>query len=375
MPAVKRVLIVGGGVAGLTLGVALGRKGIRPDIVEITSGNAVLGLGIALLGPTLRALESLALLESCIEQGFAYSSFIVRRPDGEIVRTVALPRLLGQDRPAAVGIMRPLFHHILAQACAEAGASIRFNTTVSAVAAGAGAVEVAFTDGERGVYDLVVGADGAQSKIRTLLWGEEPKPRFTGQSVWRATVPRPPDVTALNIYFGGPNQPGYNPVSATQMYVFLVENVPGNPRRAEHLLPELLREQLMPYAGLLAQSRECITRPDQIVYRPIEAMLLPDPWYRDHVLLIGDAAHMPTPHLASGAGLAIEDAIVLAELLGPHTPVEEALQRFMERRFERCRMVVENSVQIGMWELNPHTPGANPAGLLDRSMAALAQPI
>lgn len=131
----------------------------------------------------------------------------------------------------------------------------------------------------------------------------------------------------------------------------------------------------MPYAGLLAQSRECITRPDQIVYRPIEAMLLPDPWYRDHVLLIGDAAHMPTPHLASGAGLAIEDAIVLAELLGPHTPVEEALQRFMERRFERCRMVVENSVQIGMWELNPHTPGANPAGLLDRSMAALAQPI
>lgn len=176
MPAVKRVLIVGGGVAGLTLGVALGRKGIRPDIVEITSGNAVLGLGIALLGPTLRALESLALLESCIEQGFAYSSFIVRRPDGEIVRTVALPRLLGQDRPAAVGIMRPLFHHILAQACAEAGASIRFNTTVSAVAAGAGAVEVAFTDGERGVYDLVVGADGAQSKIRTLLWGEEPKP-------------------------------------------------------------------------------------------------------------------------------------------------------------------------------------------------------
>lgn len=375
MPAVRRVLIVGGGVAGLTLGIALGRKGFRPDIVEITSGNAVLGLGIALLGPTLRALESLGLLERCIEQGFAYSSFIVRRPDGEVVRTVELPRLLGHDRPAAVGIMRPLFHRILAQACAEAGVSVRFNASVSAVATAANAVEVAFTDSTGGVYDLVVGADGAQSKIRTLLWGEEPKPRFTGQSVWRATVPRPPDVTALNIYFGGPNQPGYNPVSKTEMYIFLVENAPDNPRRPEHLLPQLLREQLIPYAGLLAQSRERITAPEQIVYRPIEALLLPAPWFRGRVLVIGDAAHVPTPHLASGAGLAIEDAIVLAEVLTSDAPVEAALQRFMERRFERCRMVVENSVQIGAWEMNPHTPGADPAKLLDHSMAALAQPI
>lgn len=375
MPAVRRVLIVGGGVAGLTLGVALGRRGIRPDIVEITPGKAVLGLGIALLGPTLRALHSLALLAQCIEQGFAYSNFIVRRPDGEVIRTVALPRLLGQDRPAAVGIMRPRFHHILAQACAEAGASIRFDSSVSNVATAGTAVEVAFTDGTRGVYDLVVGADGAQSKIRTLFWGEEPKPKFTGQSVWRATVPRPSDVTALNIYFGGPNQPGYNPVSETEMYVFLVENVPDNPRRPEHLLPQLLRQHLMPYGGLLAQSREHISAPEQIVYRPIEAMLLPAPWYRGRVLLIGDAAHIPTPHLASGAGLAIEDAIVLAELLAADAAVEETLQRFMARRFERCRMVVDNSVQIGAWELNPHTPGADPAGLLDRSMAALAHPI
>ena len=375
MPAARRVLIVGGGIAGLTLGIALGRKGIRADIVEVTSGNKVLGLGIALLGPTLRALESLGLFEPCVAQGFAYSSFIARRPDGEVVRTVALPRLLGPDRPAAVGIMRPLFHRILAEACAEAAATIRFNESVTAVAGAASSVQVTFTDGKRCDYDLVVGADGAQSKIRALLWGDEPKPQFTGQSVWRATVPRPPDVAALNIFFGGPNQPGYNPVSDKQMYVFLVENVPDNPRRPEHLLPQLMRDQLAPYAGLLAQSRERITEPEQIVYRPIEAFLLPAPWYQGRVLLIGDAAHMPTPHLASGAGLAIEDAIVLAELLASDGPAEAALQRFMERRFDRCRMVVENSVQIGAWELKPHTPGADPAGLLDRSMAALAQPI
>ena len=375
MSDVKHALIVGAGVAGLTLGIGLRRQGIRADIVELSLGSSAVGLGIALLGPTLRALQTLGLLERCVEQGFAYSSFVVRRPDGEVVRTVDLPPLLGQGRPSAVGIMRPVFHRILADACSEAGAPIRFNVSVSTIVPRGNVVEVQFTDGSRGVYDLVVGADGAYSKIRTLLWGEEPKPRLTGQSVWRASVPRPAEVTALNIYFGGPNQPGFNPVSQTEMYVFLVENTPDNPRRPEHLLPQQLREQLAPYKGLLAQSRERITVPEQIVYRPIEAMLLPTPWHKGRVVLIGDAAHVPTPHLASGAGLAIEDAIVLSESLASDLLLDAALRRFEERRFDRCRMVVDNSVQIGAWELAPHSPGADPAGLLDRSMAALAQPI
>jgi 2-polyprenyl-6-methoxyphenol hydroxylase-like FAD-dependent oxidoreductase len=372
---VKRVLIVGSGVAGLALGIGLLQKGIRADIVELKLDNSVPGLGIALLGPTLRALQIFDLLERCIAQGFAYSSFVVRRPDGEVVRTVDLPSLLGHGRPSAIGIMRPIFHRILADACSEAGVTIRFNITVSAIAARGDAVDVIFTDGSQDIFDLVVGADGAYSKIRSLLWEDDPKPRLTGQSVWRATVPRPAEVTALNIYYGGPNQPGFNPVSQEEMYVFLVENTPDNPRRPEHLLPQLLREQLAPYEGLLARSRECITSPEQIVYRPIEAMLLPTPWNKGRVVLIGDAAHVPTPHLASGAGLAIEDAIVLSELLASDALADVALQRFAERRFDRCRMVVDNSVQIGAWELAPHSPGADPAGLLDRSMAALAQPI
>jgi 2-polyprenyl-6-methoxyphenol hydroxylase-like FAD-dependent oxidoreductase len=372
---VKRVLIVGGGIAGLALGIGLRQKGIGAEIVELKPDHAVPGLGIALLGPTLRALQAFGLLEQCVTQGFAYGSFVVRRPDGEVVRTVDLPPLLGKEKPAAVGIMRPAFHRILADACAAAGAPIRFKTSVSALAARGDTVEVTFTDGSHGAYDLVVGADGAYSKIRALVSGEEIKPRFTGQSVWRATVPRPAEVTALNIYYGGPNQPGFNPVSQTEMYVFLVENTPDNPRRPEHALPVLLREQLASYQGLLAAARERITTPEQIVYRPIDALLLPAPWHKARVVLIGDAAHVPTPHLASGAGLAIEDAIVLSELLASDPSVDAALQGFTQRRFERCRMVVENSVQIGAWELTPHTPGADPAGLLASSMAALAQPI
>ena len=132
---------------------------------------------------------------------------------------------------------------------------------------------------------------------------------------------------------------------------------------------------IAPFGGPLAAAREAVTDPAQIVYRPIDAMILPAPWHKGRVLCIGDAAHVPTPHLASGAGLAIEDAIVLSELLQPGAAPETAFDGFMKRRFERCRLVVDNSVQLGAWDLKPGTPGADPAGLVDATMKALAQPI
>ena len=93
------------------------------------------------------------------------------------------------------------------------------------------------------------------------------------------------------------------------------------------------------------------------------------------MLLIGDAVHATTPHLAMGAGIAIEDAVVLGEELEAHDSLEQALEAFMARRFERCRLVVENSLQLGEWEKDPDAPGADPAGLSNESFAALAAPI
>ena len=102
---------------------------------------------------------------------------------------------------------------------------------------------------------------------------------------------------------------------------------------------------------------------------------MPPPWYRGRVVLIGDAAHSTTPHLAAGAAMAIEDALVLAEQLATDAAVADALAAFQERRTERCRMVVENSVQLGKWEQHPDDPEADHDGLSARSWAALAEPI
>jgi 2-polyprenyl-6-methoxyphenol hydroxylase-like FAD-dependent oxidoreductase len=115
-----------------------------------------------------------------------------------------------------------------------------------------------------------------------------------------------------------------------------------------------------------------MTDPDRIDRRPLHAILVAPPWHRGRVLLIGDAAHSTTPHLAMGAGIAIEDAVVLAELLESHDGLDDALEAFMARRYERCRLVVENSLQLGEWEKHPDDPEADPAALSNASWGALA---
>jgi 2-polyprenyl-6-methoxyphenol hydroxylase-like FAD-dependent oxidoreductase len=93
------------------------------------------------------------------------------------------------------------------------------------------------------------------------------------------------------------------------------------------------------------------------------------------VVLIGDAAHTTTPHLASGAGIAVEDSVVLAEELAATSDLSAALSKFMTRRYDRCRLIVENSATLGEWEKRPDTPGADPVKLIAESYRALAQPI
>jgi 2-polyprenyl-6-methoxyphenol hydroxylase-like FAD-dependent oxidoreductase len=375
MANVSNVLIVGGGIAGMTLATGLRRRGIAAEIVEISPDWTVLGLGIALQGPTLRALATIGVLDDCVREGFPISRLSIGGVDSKITSVIELPRLNGPAYPATIGIMRPALHAVLARALRAADVPVRLGLTVASLEQRADAVEAAFTDGSRGRYDLVVGADGIHSTVRELAFGPGPRPAYTGQAVWRATVPRAPEVDSLCMFYGPRNKAGFNPVSQREMYIFLVENAPEYVRRPDARLAEALREQLADFRGLMAEAREQVRRPEQIVCRPVESFIAPPPWHRGRVVLVGDAIHPTTPHLASGAGIAIEDTIVLAELLASETPLADALDRFAARRYERCRMVVENSIQLGEWEKTPTAPEADPVGLSTRSLAALAQPI
>jgi 2-polyprenyl-6-methoxyphenol hydroxylase-like FAD-dependent oxidoreductase len=259
-----------------------------------------------------------------------------------------MPRLNGPDYPAAIGIMRQALHNVLQQAMEAAAVPVRLGVTVRSLIQDDDGVTVHFTDDTQGRYDLVIGADGANSKIRELIFGSSLKPRYTGQAVWRATVNRPSEVRARISYHGPRNKAGFNPVSNEQMYIYLVQNLPEFVRLGDTHLAGVLRDLLADFGGVIARAREEIDDPDAIAYRPITSLIFPAPWYRGRVLLIGDAVHTTTPHMAAGAGIAVEDSVVL--------------------------LVVDNSFQLGEWEKVPNMPGADPVAVEGATVRALAQP-
>jgi 2-polyprenyl-6-methoxyphenol hydroxylase-like FAD-dependent oxidoreductase len=160
------------------------------------------------------------------------------------------------------------------------------------------------------------------------------------------------------------------------MYMFLTTSERGNPWMPDDRLHELMRERLHGYGGLAGEIRDRIRHPESVVYKPLETVLVPWPWYRGRVLLIGDAAHTTTPHHAQGAAMAVEDAVVLAELLQRDGTLGDLLEQFMERRWSRCRLVVEASVQVGEWEQNPTpTSVADAIALSNRVRLQLAHAV
>ena len=159
------------------------------------------------------------------------------------------------------------------------------------------------------------------------------------------------------------------------MYIYLLQNVPDRPRWRNDELPTMLRSLLAEFEGTLGRARDEVRDPEKIICRPVFSMIMPPPWHQGRVILIGDAAHTTTPQLASGATIAIEDAVVLAKHLRYEQSLDTALDAFTQARYDRCRVVVENSEQLGEWEKKPGTAEHLVAGLVAESYRVLAQEV
>ena len=375
MPRIQNVLIVGGGIGGLAAAIGLRKSGIRVKIVEIKEHWSVYHVGIIAQSNMVRALVTIGVADKCVAAGFPYRVLKFCDADGNVMSESADIRLAGPGYPAFLGLTRPTLHHVLSEAAVEAGATVRLGVTVSEMSQVGDSVSVKFTDGSRGEFDFVIGADGVHSSIRAMVFGEHLEPKFTGEGVWRYNIPRAREMDYGLIYSSaaGPKA-GFIPLTPETAYVFRIGSEPGNPRFPRGELAELMRERLMAFGGLIGNLRGKITDPELVVYRPLETLPVARSWYRGRVLLIGDAAHPITPHLGQGAAQAVEDSVVLAELLPQDRPLPELLEAFMLRRYERCKLIVESSLQIGEWEQHPD-PNANVGALMARVGQAVAQPI
>ena len=369
-----RVLVVGGGIGGLSTTIALRQRDVDVDVVEINPKWDVYGVGIIQPGNAIRALDTLGLAEKAVAQGYAMKGSRFRDSEGKLLGEVPPLDLLGPKYPPMNGITRPRLHALFQDAVRASGANVRLGVTVDEVGENG---RVALSDGSAGEYDLVVGADGIHSTVRDLVFPDAPKPEYTGQIVWRYNVPRPEGLETLDVFVGSNGKCGFVPLAPDLMYIFYIEAVPPEQvKMADDRLASILRERLHEFGGPVAEIRDrYITDADKVVVRPVESLLVPRPWHRGRVVLVGDSAHATSPHVGQGGAMAMEDAVVLAEEV-TQGDVDAALVRFVERRYPRCRQIWEISRQIGVWEIE-HTPPpeADFVGLTMKSVHTTAVPV
>lgn len=371
--SVDTTLIVGGGIGGMAAAIALATRGVSVHLIDIDPEWRVYGAGITITGPTLRAYRRLGLLDAIKQQGAITTKTRLFKYDGTHLKDLDEP-VIEEGLPATGGIMRPVLHRIMQAKVKALNIPVRLGITVSALDNREDGVDVTFSDGTTGHYDLVVGADSIFSAVRDLAFPHMRPAPPTGQGCWRISIRRPPGLTEGEFYLGHDNPAGITACAPDSVYMWmLTPHVERDRFLTDDELYDELKGLLKDFGGNIGWIRDTMTRQDWINYRPLAAVLQPGPWYKGRIVLVGDAVHATTPHLASGAGMAVESGIVLAEELADHDDVAEGLQAYQERRYPRCQDVIDSSVSVGRLQLAHGDPREH-AAILEGALARLNQP-
>ncbi|MBN9153354.1 MAG: FAD-dependent monooxygenase [Microbacterium sp.] len=376
MNAVRSVAIAGAGVAGLATGIQLARAGVHVDLFESTPELRTSGSGISLQGNALRVFDALGAWDDIRAAGFAFEGLNLRAPGPAAPVVAALPDVKtgGPDYPAAMGMPRADLARILFEHAGRAGVNVTFGAAVTGLRQTDAAVEVEVDGRVAGTYDLLVGADGIHSTVRSLM-GITTGPQPNGMGIWRTFVSRPPEVERTELYYGGPVYiAGYTPTGPDSMYAFLVEKAQDRSQVTDEEATRIMLEESRAYGGPWEAVRADLARGAHAHYTWFTQHVVEAPWNRGRAVIIGDAAHSCPPTIAQGAAQGLEDALVLTELLTTRAAVDEALwEEFHARRIPRARAVVEASAQLAQWQIDG-VADADAGGLIFGIAQQMAEP-
>jgi salicylate hydroxylase len=346
----RRIAVIGAGIGGLTLAIALRQYGILVDIYEQTTELREVGAAVALSANGTRFFDQCGLSAQLGSHWFEVSALIYR--DGRTGRLIgkhdAGPAYRQRFGAPYVGIHRAELQAILSAAVGMNRIHLR-KRLVDIDDRGAHAA-LRFDDGSTIEADLVVGADGARSVVRRWMIGYDDA-LYSGCSGFRGVVPMDalpslPDPTALQFWMGPGGHLLHYPMGNDHINFLLVERHPTPWPQREWVMPTTEGEQLRHFADWHPAIVEMITaKPVSdrwgLFHRPPLGR-----WTKGRVTLLGDAAHQLAPHHGQGANQSIEDAVVLADCLGElgSGPIADAIARYEMLRRGRTRKVQYASI-------------------------------
>lgn len=346
-----RILIIGGGVAGSAAALAVHKAGFEVAVYEAhPDSGADIGAFLTLASNGMLALAQVAAAQPVADAGFPLTSMRLTGDTGEEIATVPLA---GNADPLTryQCLRRAELGRVLRAAVARRGIPIHHGARLEAVDATPDGVTARFADGRTAPADLLIGADGLNSTVRSLIDPTVAPPRYVGQRVFYGytTEAAPPNAPArIDMIRGSGAAFGYAVSPAGETYWFARvtdEQLPpdeiatGTPAHWRDLLLPALRGDATPAADIVAATEQLMVT---------NAHDLPDVphWRTNHVLIIGDAAHAASPATGQGASMALEDAVVLAKALRDTETTAEALTTYERLRRPRVAANIAASAQL-----------------------------
>jgi 2-polyprenyl-6-methoxyphenol hydroxylase-like FAD-dependent oxidoreductase len=365
MAAIGHVGVIGAGLAGLAAAVAASGAGMRVDVFEAEPKPIEPLAHIEIVPNLLRDLVTLGVGEACVRRGFPYHGLAVLDGDGRALFEIATPRLAGAQFPPCLGMVYGELLGLLRDAAVARGARLHFGSTVRD-ASDAGAIVTA--DGKRHGVDLAVIASG--DTLPSIA--SQPAHRLAADTLpqqWcHALLPRPVSLERAAWVIGtGSTKAMLVPVDTKRAGIAVLR-----PAGASST-PTSMRGTLAAQ-GLLLQSLGAHWKDGTpMLVRPVRSALLHGRWHAYGVLRIGHSAHVLPPHFGQSAAQAIEDAVVLGDLLLARPSRDALLDAFMARRGERARQIHAIATQAARWDLRPEASTDLPA-LAEQLAPLVAKP-
>jgi 2-polyprenyl-6-methoxyphenol hydroxylase-like FAD-dependent oxidoreductase len=344
----RDILIQGAGIGGLTLAIALLRKGYTVRIVERASSLSEVGAGIWMAANPMQVFDRLGFAEKIMAVGWTVHRITLEDYNGEILQASdlsAVAKIFGFE---TVALPRSALQRVLSEQLPSD--VVTFGTEAKNLSQSADAVSVLLTDGSRTNARIVVGADGIHSQIRKLasLGGET---RYSGSSSYRAITNGAsllfPELNhdAYEIWGKGCRL-GFSKITADDYYWYMTfDSAPDRTfsyaaRRAH--AESLFRKFFPGWTSLLEH-----TRSEEILQTDISDLKRLKSWSSDRIGLIGDAAHATTPNLGQGGAMAVEDAYSLTDAVEKMGLNSKAFDLYEKQRREKVDWTVSTSWKIG----------------------------